>query len=156
MSICRSTARDETLERYLAEQRVAFDVIDSSRHTRLESEWNAIYGNVWRLKLRHKCEAKAEDAYSRQYAIEFLIVPFLGDHAGPHGVGTPSPRTTAYACTGSGTLPRLAAFANLDFFVAPPDSSWTMLHTHEDYVLGGPYYVEREWLTVPIRTPFGR
>ena len=156
MSRMHSTARDHRLESYLSEQGLKFDVVDASRHARFENEWNAIYGDVWRLKLRHKRQAKAEEAYAKQRAIEFLIVPFLGDHAGPHGVGTPSPRTTALACVGDGALPRLAAFSNLDFFVAPPDLSWTMIHTHEDYVLGGPYYIERAWLTASIRNQFTR
>jgi hypothetical protein len=50
----------------------------------------------------------------------------------------------AYACAGDGALPSLSPFANLDFFIAPPDFAWTMLHTHEDYALGGPYFPRRE------------
>lgn len=134
--------RDETLEKYLAEQGIAWETILADRHYALERQWHATYGRVWQDDLPHKHGIRAQDAYSRHSADVFLIVPILGNTAGPHGIGTPGPRTAAYECRGDGTLPDLSAFQNLDFFIAPPDLSWTMLHTHEDHVLGGPYFIE--------------
>jgi hypothetical protein len=141
----------EKLEQYLAGQGIAWTVIPFPRHAALENKWEAIYGDVWRLGLRHKHEARAEDEYARQSAPEFLIVPFLGDHAGPHDLGKRGPRTAAYECRGGTELPALSAFSVLDFFVSPPDLSWTMLLTHEDYALGGPYFIRQEWLVPPTR-----
>jgi len=117
-------------------------------------EWNSISRDVWRMGLRHKHDARAEEAYLRQIAPEFLIVPALGDHIGPHGLNPRTPRAPAYACRGSGQLPSLSAFGNLDFFVLPPDFSWTMVYSHEDIAFGGlsgPFYFEREWLAPQIR-----
>jgi hypothetical protein len=108
-------------------------------------------GNVWKMGMHCKREARAQYEYSRREAELFLIVPFLGDHAGPHGVGKRSPRLVAYECRGNGTLPDLAPFSDLDFFIAPPDLDWTMLHTHEDYTLGGPYFIDKSWLVPRIR-----
>jgi len=127
-------------------------VIPAARHTALATEWESIYGKVWKLGLRYKHQGKALDEYSRRSAEEFFIVPFLGDHAGPTSLGRSGrQRTAGYECHGSGELPDLSGFSNLDFFVAPPDFGWTMLHTHEDYEFGGPYFVERDLLVPPTR-----
>jgi hypothetical protein len=45
-----------------------------------------------------------------------------------------------------GPLVPLGAACDVEFAVSPADLSWTMLHTHEDHALGGPYFIRREWL----------
>jgi hypothetical protein len=50
----------------------------------------------------------------------------------------------AYECRGP--LVPLGEFHQAEFFVGPPDFGWTMVHTHEDHDLGGPYFVRAEWL----------
>jgi hypothetical protein len=147
---------DERLEHYLAQQGVVWEVIPPFRQSALEGEWNSVYGDVWKLGLRRTHGVRAENEYSQRSATLFLIVPFLGKQAGPHGLGKRGPRTAAYECRGTGELPNLSEFSHLDFFVASPDLSWTMLHTHEDYSLGGPYFMERSWLARPTRRPFAR
>ena len=139
----------DPLERYLADHGVTFTAIPSARHIALEREWQSIYDNVWRLGMRHKQGARALDEAARRRADTFLIVPFLGNHAGPHALADRNPRPCAYECTGD--LPDLSPFASLDFFVAPPDLRWTLLHTHEDHALGGPYFVDRAGLVPPTR-----
>jgi len=49
-----------------------------------------------------------------------------------------------YEC--HGPLVTLGAFHDVEFFVCPTDFAWTMIHTHEDYSLGGPYFIRVEWL----------
>jgi hypothetical protein len=142
---------DERLEQYLAQQGVTWELISGPRHTALEREWNALYGSVWKLGLRHRHGLRAEVEYSRRSATAFLIVPFLGPHVGPHSIWKPGPRTVAYECHGPGSLPDLSPFSNLDFFIAPTDLSWTMLRTHEDHDLGGPYFIDKDWLVPPTR-----
>jgi hypothetical protein len=141
---------DERLEEWLTQHAVEWSRIPADQHFALESEWNRIYGNVWTQGQRHKRRARAQHEFLNRVADEFLIVPVLGKRAGPHGIGTPNPRRCAYRCRASNGLPNLAEFANLDFFIAPPDFSWTMLHTHEDYELGGPYFIDRSWLVERI------
>src|SRR5689334_2295702 len=143
---------DERLEEFLSAQGVVWDIIPAERHIRFCHEWEDAYGSWFGELFRHKEGAKAEEEYSRQVAPIFCIVPFLGPKAGPHSIGGNwRPKTAAYQCRGDGTLPDLSAFAERDLFVAPPDLSWTMVHTHEDHALGGPYFVRREWLVPPIR-----
>ena len=97
-----------------------------------------------------KTGIKAQAEYARQPAGPVVIVPFTANTAGPHAQPNPGPRPTAD--TGHAPrLPDLSPFHNLDFFIAPPDLAWTLLHTHEDFALGGPYFLHRHKLIPPIR-----
>jgi len=148
-----SAARDPELEKFFAEQGVAFEALPYAEHAKLERAWNDIYADVWRLGLRYKSGFRAERAYGVHGGL-FVLVPFLGDRAGPHGVGAAMPRTVAYRCKAPNVLPDFTQFAPLDFFVSPPDLSWTMLYSHEDAAFGcsaGPYYIERDSLVPPTR-----
>lgn len=111
-----------------------------------------MYGNI-RQWLRHKEGGKAQFEYSKQVAERVMIVPFLGAVAGPHSIGKSGARKAAYECRCDGPPPDLSAFADTDFFIGPEegpeDFSWTMIHTHEDYTRGGPYFVRQEWLRSP-------
>jgi hypothetical protein len=146
-----ATATDETLERFLTQSGLAWSVIPWERHVSLNNEWEDLYGDV-RHWLRHKQGAKAQFEYCHQAAELWIVVPFLGDVAGPHSINKPGPRQAAYECHGDGTLADLSAFADTDFFIVPDDFSWTMVHTHEDYDWGGPYFIRKDWLGLPTRT----
>src|SRR5437764_4728133 len=105
-----SMETDERLEEYLSRQGIVWAVVPAARHFALENEWKAIYSDVWKLGMRYKQEARAQEEYTRHRADVFLIVPFLGDQAGPHSLGKGGTRTTAYECHGTGTLPDLSEF----------------------------------------------
>ena len=54
---------------------------------------------------------------------------------------------------GEEELLRLAGFRFEDKFVVPPDFSWCMIYTHEDYMLiRGPFFFKREWIVPPQDT----
>jgi hypothetical protein len=142
--------QNEKLEDYLKQHGVAWAVIPASRHAALENDWHSSYGKVWDLGLRYKHGVRAQAEYAQQTTKAFVIIPFLGDSAGPHSIGKRT-RTAAYECLASSDLPDLSEFANMDFFISPPDLSWTMLHTHEDQGFGGPYFVQRKLLVPPAR-----
>jgi hypothetical protein len=141
---------DETLEQFLTQCGLAWSVIPWERHVSLSNEWEALYGN-FRRWLRCKQGIKAQVEYSQESAETFLFVPFLGNVAGPHSINKPGPRKAAYECHGDGTLPDLSAFASTDFFIVPEEFSWAMMHTHEDYGFGGPYFLRRDRLGSPSR-----
>ncbi len=145
-----ATAANENLEQFLTRCGLAWSIIPLGRHINLCNEWETLYGNFshW---LREKQGAKAQFAYSQQSAEMFMLVPFLGKFGGPHSINKPGPRTAAYECHGDGTLPDLSTFASIDFFIVPDDWSWTMIHTHEDYGLGGPYFIRKDWLGPPTK-----
>jgi hypothetical protein len=79
----------------------------------------------------------------RQPCDHYQIVPFSAkvDGLPVHVVGR---AIDAYDC--SGPLVPLQVFHNAEFFVCPSDLSWTMVHTHEDHALGGPYFLRAEWV----------
>jgi hypothetical protein len=138
----------EDLERFLTQRAAAWSIVPWERHRTLNNRWTSLYGD-FRQWVRYKQGGKAQFEYSKQVAEQLLIVPFLGDIAGPHSIGKSGPRKAAYECECDGPPPDLSAFANTDFFIAPDDLSWTMIHTHEDYSLGGPYFVRKEWVRPP-------
>jgi len=140
---------DESLDHFLSQCGLAWSGIPLERHVSLSNEWETLYGN-FRRWLRHKQGAKAQFEYSQQSAKTFMIVPLLGNVGGPVLISKRGPRTAAYECHGKGTLPDLSAFAGTEFFIVPDDWSWTMIHTHEDYGFGGPYFVRKDWLGPPI------
>jgi hypothetical protein len=141
---------DERLEQFLTQCGLAWSVISWDRHVSLSNEWETLYGNFHHW-LRQKEGAKAQFEYSHQTAEMFMIVPFLSNVAGPHSIDKRGSRKAAYECHGDGTLPDLSAFALTDFFIVPDDFNWTMIHTHEDYGFGGPYFVRRDWLGPPMK-----
>ena len=142
------TTPDESLQDLLTEHGISWEMIPWDRHTALEKEWESYYGNVWKLEMRHKHEDQARYEYAKESAADFLIVPFLGRFSGPHLIGRRQRHPAAYECHGTGTLPDLSSFDYLEFFVAPLDLAWTMVHTHEDYGYGGPYFIRKEWLII--------
>jgi len=141
---------DEILELFLTQCGLAWSIIPWQQHVSLNNEWETLYGNFHHW-LRKKQGAKAQFEYSHQSAEKLMIVPFLGNVAGPHSINKRGPRKAAYECRGNGAVPDLSSFANTDFFIVPDDFSWTMIHTHEDYGLGGPYFIRKEWLDSPTR-----
>lgn len=38
---------------------------------------------------------------------------------------------------------------HFDFFVSPPDMSWTVIYTHEVDLFGGPVFARAEWIVPP-------
>ena len=42
---------------------------------------------------------------------------------------------------------RLGTVCGAEFAIFSADMSWTMLHTHEDHVYDGPYFMRREWIS---------
>ena len=140
-----ATVADASLEQFLTHCGLAWTVIPWERHIILNSEWEALYSNVHHW-LRQRQGAKARFEYSQESAEAFIIVPFIGNVAGPHSINKAEARKAAYECHGDGTLPELSTFADMDFFIVPDDWSWTMMHTHEDFGFGGPYFVRKDWL----------
>jgi hypothetical protein len=135
--------RHAELEVYLSHHGISWCVIEPVVHVQLENEWNAVFGAVFSNGHRYRQGAKAAAELASISVHQFRIVPFLGAWGGPHSIGKRQ-RTAAYDCQGN--LVSLAEFCDIDFFISPPDLEWTMIHTHEDHAIGGPYFVDRTWL----------
>lgn len=102
-----------------------------------------MYGHAFRPGLRHRHGAKALHEYLAEAPRQWVLVPFLANVPGTpmHVLG---PRLSAFEC--EGPLLELGEFNDVEFFVSPPDYAWTLVRTHEDFELGGPYFVRHEWV----------
>jgi len=136
---------DEQLSSFLDEHGIAWKVLPQDQLAAITAGWRSVYGEVWAQGQRHRHGCRAQNEYARERAETFVIAP-LPRHVGPPVAGASSLLTCAYECVSAGELPDLSALAVLELFVAPHDLSWTMVHTHEDHALGGPYFVRRDWL----------
>lgn len=74
----------------------------------------------------------------------YVIVPFTSNVKGTPMSVCRSISLSAYECRGPLLL--LHGLLDAEFFISPMDFDWTMVHTHEDYVWGGPYFVRRGWI----------
>lgn len=107
-----------------------------------EQQWRAVYGSAFRGRPRLRQGLKADFEYSKQPPCRWLVVPLSSEVEGT-SVNPLGNLETGYEC--EGPLVPLGVY-NIEFAVAPTDLSWTMLYTHEDHALGGPYFIRLEWL----------
>ncbi len=134
------------LEESLTDGGFAFEWLSVDRSWSLAAEWSRVFGTAWDTKCRMRRGHRALHAYAQQSAAVFRIVPLARHKGGPPEICGRSERTQALECRGDGSLPDLSRFAVLEFFISPPEFTWTLVHTHEDYAYGGPYFVRREWV----------
>lgn len=134
---------DESLEEALSRAGVDWNRLSDLERVEAEAAWRRVYGRAFlgRPRLRHG--AKADYEYRCQPCAHYLIVPFSAAVPGlpVHRGGQ---TLAAYGCRGP--LIALGAFCNAEFFICPTDLSWSMIHTHEDHVLGGPYFIRADWI----------
>ena len=135
---------DNELTDYLEQSVVAWTRLGERAHRVAEETWRGTYGRAFadgRPRCRHG--VKADFEYEQEPCSHYLIVPFTADVPGLP-VQVHGRHMDAFECRGP--LVPLGEFHQAEFFVSPPDLGWTMVHTHEDHALGGPYFVRAEWL----------
>jgi len=143
---------DPEFEQYLTDHGVEWELLDEDPHLSLENQWYEVFGNAIPWSCRNKSGARAEAELQAQEDAVFFVVPSLrGPRSLPISIGSGRPRGASYKCMGK-TLP-LGGFRSQDKFVVPPDFSWCMIYTHEDYMLtSGPVFFRREWIVPPRET----
>jgi hypothetical protein len=135
---------DDELQCYLTQSGVQWSRLDRDAQFHAENQWRLIYGQsaIAHKRIRHG--VKAEYEYSREPCVHFLIVLFTSNVDGfPLSAAGLGSFFGAHECHGA--LVPLGSFCDAEFFVAPLDFEWTMIHTHEDHAIGGPYFIRREW-----------
>jgi hypothetical protein len=134
---------DAELLSHLAAAGVRSRRLSAKEHLDRDAAWRAVYGQCFRPDVRMRHGERAVYEYLRGSSTQWLLVPFLSDVPGtPMGVQTQS--LGAYEC--EGPVAELGDFNNAEFFVSPPDFGWTFVSTHEDFMLGGPYFVRAHWV----------
>jgi hypothetical protein len=135
---------DEELPEDLDRAGVNWEVLDETSRRAVENAWREIYGRAFRGRPRLRHGTKAEHAYEQLQCDRYFIVPFAANVTGLPICVMKIRGLEGYEC--SGPLIPLGKFHMAEFFVAPTDFAWTMVHTHEDHGCGGPYFMMREWL----------
>jgi hypothetical protein len=108
-----------------------------------EAAWRRVSGRAFRARPRLRRGPKAEHEYRSQACDHYLIVPFSASVAGLP-VHVYRQAIAAYECRGP--LIALGMFCDAEFFISPPDLTWTMIHTHEDHAIEGPYFILADWI----------
>ena len=134
---------DESLQDVLSRAGVEWDRLSDRARVEAETAWRRVYGRAFRGRPRLRHGAKADYEYRCQAGDHYLIVPFS---AGVPGLPVHVYRQAIAAYECRGPLIALGAFCDAEFFISPPDLSWSMIHTHEDHALGGPYFIQAEWV----------
>jgi hypothetical protein len=135
------------LQDYLNQSGVEWNRLDEAARLDAEERWRGIYGQAFQGRPRLRHGAKADYEYQSQACNHYLIVPFSTGVAGLP-VHVYDLCLGAYECRGP--LVPLGVFCNMEFFVCPTHFTWSMIHTHEDHALGGPYFIRAEWLTARL------
>ena len=103
------------------------------------------HGSPFRARGRYRQGAKALHEYLNEQATRWRLIPFLSAVSGT-SVHVLALALSAFEC--EGPLLELDDFRNVEFSVSPPDLAWTLVRTHEDFALGGPYFVRAGWVEV--------
>jgi hypothetical protein len=135
--------RVEELETYLKSEGVVFERLDRDSRSEIAQRWKCIFGNAFQTGKRFKEGVKAWYALTQLKTEEFYLFSltdglslrgFCGNH-----------NTWGYRCA-AGKIPDLGPFATMEFILVAFDFSWTMVYTHEDFALCGPFFAEMEWV----------
>lgn len=129
--------------RYLTDASVDWTLLDSATRVRAEQDWRNIYGHSFVGRTRAKIAVKAETEYRMEQPTRYLVVPFS---SGVDGLPIRALDRRIDACECIGPLIELSRFHAFEFFVSPLDYRWTMVYTHEDHTIGGPYFQRLTWV----------
>lgn len=134
--------RDSRLPEFLESAGVAVRLLTEVERQDAEQQWRAIYGKAFRDG-RLRQGSKADFEYAQQPACRWFAVPLSSGVEGT--LASPIARTVV-GCECYGPVVPMGDICDVEFVVSPTDLSWTMLYTHEDHDLGGPFFIRREWL----------
>jgi hypothetical protein len=127
----------------LTESGIEWKQLPDPDRLKAENAWRHTYGRAFRVRPRVRQGAKAELEYHCQTCDHYLIIPFSARVPGLP-VTVVRQFIAAYEC--HGPLIPLGTFHSAEFFICPPDLSWSMIHTHEDHGFGGPYFIRADWV----------
>lgn len=139
-----AASTDKQLQEYLDGGAVDWRLLDDRAAIDAELRWRTIYAEAFLERPRLLQGVKAEISYSQTDCTRYLIVPFISKVIGLPVQEKRTASISGYEC--SGTFVSLGRFCSAEFFVCPLDFAWSMIHTHEDHGLGGPYFIRAEWI----------
>ena len=125
---------------YLSERDVALTELPRRESFAITKHWTSVFAQTSSgvsLKLGSKAVSEwlgTDD--------EDLILLFLSSRITAFPISTNSRPCLAFKY--SGHKIDLSEYHQLEFAVFPESYDWTLVHTHEDFAFGGPYFVRAE------------
>ena len=125
---------------YLAQNGVTLTELSRKESFAITKRWTSQFAT--RSEDLHETQGpKAIDRWLSADADD-LILLFLSARITAFPISTNSRPCTAHTYTGPNIA--LAAYNELEFAVFPQSYEWTLIHTHEDGALGGPYFIRSQ------------
>ena len=132
----------DELKNFLTENLVSVTELDQPECFAIHKRWTSIYG---RFNLETPCQygSKAVAEFLSLPEREFLIL-FLSSRIKAFPISTNSRPCSVIRVEG---LPMdISSFHELEFAITSPAFEWTLVHTHEDWSFGGPYFIRGDHL----------
>lgn len=148
-----SVSQLQDLGEFLGRQGIVCDSLDRKERSAALGKWTSIFGSAFCEGNHYKEGHKARYALGQVAGGSFFLLSITNEMR-IFKSSAQGPRW-GYTCKAS-VIPDLGQFCNLDFAMVASDYSGTMVYTHEDFILGGPYFVERSWLELPPQTKKSR
>lgn len=122
---------------YLADHGATVEQLSKPHAFAAQKKWSAVFGRFAEgTPCRHGTKAVAE--WLSVQPGEFLIL-FLSARVTAFPVSQNSRPCLVLSLHGSPV--DVSDFQELEFAITPITYDWTLVHTHEDWSLGGPYFV---------------
>ena len=141
----------DELETFLVTQGIVCEQLGQEDWNVIVRQWLSVFGNAFGHRMwhrRYKEGVKAQIGLSQVGKGDFLLFSIGNSRQFPLWRTSEQRPHWGFRCKTS-AVPGLDRFCNLDFVMVASDFSWTMVYTHEDFVLGGPYFMEGAWVGRP-------
>lgn len=125
---------------YLSEHDVTLTEVPKKQSFAIQKRWTSVFGG-FKNGTPHKHGSRAIDQFLAEPA-QSLILLFLSSRITAFPISTNHRPCAAYSYTGKPV--DVSNFHELEFAVFPESYAWTLVHTHEDWSLGGPYLVRAD------------
>ena len=125
---------------YLAQHGVSLTEFSRKESFAITKHWTSVFARQSN-SLHETQGSKAIDKWLSTEADD-LILLFLSERITAFPISTNSRPCTAHIYTGP--IIDLSAYNELEFAVFPESYDWTLIHTHEDGVFGGPYFIRND------------
>ncbi len=130
----------EEFHRYLADRGVTLTEFSRKDSFAITKRWTSVFA-AKSDNLRETHGLKAVNEWLATIDDQ-LILLFLSKRITAFPISENQRRCTANRY--SGPVIDVSAYNELEFAVFPETYEWTLIHTHEDGALGGPYFIRNE------------
>lgn len=131
---------------YLAEHDVSLSELPRRESFAITKRWTSIFGRFTDGS-PHLHSSKAVTEWLQTTETN-LILLMLSSRIDAFPITTNHRSNSAYEFNGNAI--DLSQFHDLEFAVFPVTYDWTLVHTHEDGAMGGPYFIRANQLSTEV------